>query len=103
MSEQEIESPTPSQVMSVSQSSEGSSISSFVVVNECDESVPNTDSNVDGTPADIPAKSESLAQAGSMSQDELRERVHVLTKENEELKGVLLQNNTLLEVMFMLV
>lgn len=95
-------SPTSSQVMSSSHSSEGSSIGGFVVVDKCDENVPNSDSSEDGKPAEIPAKSESLAQAGSMPQDELVERVHNLTKENEELKGVLLQNNKLLEVMFML-
>jgi len=44
-----------------------------------------------------------LVQAGSIAvpQDELVERVQNLTKENEELKGVIHQNSKLLEVMFM--
>ena len=98
----ECESPASSQVMSSSHSSEGSSIGGFVVVDKCDETVPNPDSSEDGTPAEIAAKTDNLAQAGSVPQVELGERVQNLTKENEELKGVLLQNNKLLEVMFML-
>ena len=95
-------SPVSSQIMSSSQSSEGSSISGYVVVDKCDENVPNSHSSENGKPAEIPAKSESLSQGGSIPQGELVERVQNLTKENEELKGVLLQNNKLLEVMFML-
>ena len=96
---------TPSQVMSSSHSSsEGSSIGGFVVVDNCNGHLPNSDSYEDGKSSEIPAKSENLAQAGSTaeSQDELLERVQNLSKENEELKGVLHQNSKLLEVMFSL-
>lgn len=94
-------SPPPSGEMNSSHSSEGGSITGYVVVNKCDENLQNSDSSENGKQAEIPAKSESLAQAGSMSQDELVDRVQNLTKENEELKGVLLQNNKLLEVMLL--
>ena len=50
---------------------------------------------------EILAKNESLVDPGSVPQDELVERVRNLAKENEELKGVLLQNNKLLEVIEM--
>lgn len=96
---------TPSQVMNSSQSSsEGSSIGGYVVVDKCHEHLPNSDSSEDGKSTEVLAKIESLAQGGSTSvpRDELMERVQNLTKENEELKGVLLQNNKLLEVMFTL-
>lgn len=50
----------------------------------------------------IPANSESLSRGGSMLQDdhELADRVQNLSKENEQLKTVLLQNNELLEKYF---
>ena len=41
---------------------------------------------------------ESPVEAGSVSQKDLIQRVQGLTLENEELKGVLIQNNKLLEV-----
>ena len=104
MATSESEGLTPSQIMSSSQSSsEGGSIGSYVVVNKCNEHLPNSDSCQDGKSSEIPAKSENLSQAGSTAvpQNELMERVQNLTKENEELKGVLHQNSKLLEVMFM--
>ena len=106
MATSESEGLTPSQVMSSSQSSsEGGSIGSYVVVNKCNEHLSNSNSCQDGKSSEIPAKSENLSQAGStctaVPQNELVERVQNLTKENEELKGVLHQNSKLLEVMFM--
>ena len=43
-------------------------------------------------------KNESPMEAGSVFHEDLIQRVQGLTKENEELKGVLIQNNKLLEV-----
>ncbi|XP_068700913.1 golgin subfamily A member 6-like protein 22 [Montipora foliosa] len=43
---------------------------------------------------------ESPVEAGSVSQEDLIQRVQGLTKENEELKGVLIQNNKVLEDYF---
>ena len=96
---------TPSQVMSSSHSSsEGSSIGGFVVVGKCSGNFQNSDSCEDGKSSETSAKSENLAHAGSTaeSQAELMERVQNLSKENEELKGVLHKNSKLLEVMFSL-
>lgn len=96
---------TPSHVMSSSHSSsEGSSIGGFVVVDKCSEHFQNSDNCEDGKSSDISAKSKNLTHAGSTveSQAELMERVQNLSKENEELKGVLHKNNKLLEVMFSL-
>lgn len=97
---------TPSQVMSTCSShssSGGGSIGGYVVVGKCSGHFQNSDSCEEGKSSEIPAKSENLAQAGSTAvpQDELVERVQNLTKENEELKGVIHQNSKLLEVMFM--
>lgn len=94
------ESPASSQMMDSSHSSEGSSITDYVVVAKGDENSHNSNSSENGKPEN-PAKSETLVQAGSMAQDELVERVQSLSKENGELKGVLLQNNKRLEVMFL--
>lgn len=97
---------TPSQVMSTCSShssSGGGSIGGYVVVDKCSEHLQNSDSYEEGKSSEIPSKSENLVQAGSTAvpQDELVERVQNLTKENEELKGVIHQNSKLLEVMFM--
>lgn len=97
---------TPSQVMSTCSShssSGGGSIGGYVVVDKCSEHLQNSDSYEEGKSSEIPSKSENLVQAGStaLPQDELVERVQNLTKENEELKGVIHQNSKLLEVMFM--
>jgi len=96
---------TPSQVMSRSQSSsEGGSIGGFVVVDKCNEHFQHSGSCEDGKSSEILSKSENLSQAGSIAepQCELLERVQNLTKENEELKGVLHKNTKLLEVIFSL-
>ena len=101
----ESESLTTSQVMSTSHSSsEGSSMGGYVVVDKCSEHLQNSDSCEDGKSNEIPAKSENLAHAGSTgeSQAELVDRVQNLSKENDELKGVLQKNSKLLEVMFSL-
>lgn len=87
-----------SPTMSSSHSSEGSI--GFVMVDKSsyDEHSKIPQSNDDGSP-EIPSKSDSLEAGSTLAQDhELVERVQILTKENEELKGVLLQNNKLLEV-----
>ena len=83
--------------MNSSHSSEGSS--SFVVVdkNFCSENSQSFQNSEDGR-HEIPSKSGSLLEAGSAPQGDLVERVQNLTKENEELKGVLFHNNKLLEV-----
>lgn len=95
-------SPLPSSEMNSSHSSEGSSVSGFVVVSKDDGQLLNSDDSKIGKIAEIPGKSESLPQGGSVSQNEheLADRVQNLSKENEQLKGVLLQNNELLEVGF---
>ena len=95
-------SPLPSSEMNSSHSSEGSSVSGFVVVSKDDGQLFNSDDSKIGKIAEIPGKSESLPQGGSESQNEheLADRVQNLSKENEQLKGVLLQNNELLEVGF---
>ena len=85
--------------MNSSHSSEGTS--SFVLVDKslCSENSQLLPSSEDGE-REIQSKSGSLLEAGSAPQDDLVERFQNLTKENEELKGVLLQNNKLLEVIF---
>ncbi|CAH3125327.1 unnamed protein product [Pocillopora meandrina] len=95
-------SPPPSSEMNSSHSSEGSSVSGFVVVSKDDGQLLNSDDSKIGKIAEIPGKSESLPQGGSVSQNEheLADRVQNLSKENEQLKGVLLQNNELLEKYF---
>lgn len=72
------------------------------MVDKCSGHFQNSDSCEEGKSSEIPAKSENLAQAGSTAvpQDELVERVQNLTKENEELKGVIHQNSKLLEEYF---
>ena len=43
-------------------------------------------------------KNESVLEGGSASHNGLLQRIQCLTKENEELKGVLVKNNKVLEV-----
>ena len=93
----------PTLTMNSSHSSEGSSITSFVVV---DESSLDEQSQIsiksEDAKEDIIAKSENSTEGGSAAdQHELVERVQNLAKENEELKGLLLHNNKLLEVSLM--
>lgn len=92
----------PTLTMNSSHSSEGSSITSFVVV---DESSLDEQSQIsiksEDAKEDIIAKSENSTEGGSAAdQHELVERVQNLAKENEELKGLLLHNNNLLEGYF---
>ena len=88
--------------MNSSHSSEGSC--SFVVVDKsfCSENSQPVQCSEDGE-REIQSKSGSPLEAGSAPQDDLLGRVQNLTKENEELKGVLFQNNQLLEVIFIAV
>lgn len=95
-------SPLPSGEMNSSHSSGSSSVSGYVVVAKDEGHLLNLDVSKIGKTTEIPANSESLSQGGSMSQDdhELADRVQNLSKENEQLKTVLLQNNELLEKYF---
>ena len=90
--------------MNSSHSSGSSSVSGYVVVAKDEGHLLNLDGSKIGKTTEIPANSESLSQGGSMSQDdhELADRVQNLSKENEQLKTVLLQNNELLEVRLIL-
>lgn len=83
--------------MNSSHSSEGS----YVLVDNSsnNEHSEISQSREDAKHESLP-KSESMLEGGSEPQGDLMERVQSLTKENEELKGVLLQNNKLLEVIF---
>ncbi|PFX22637.1 hypothetical protein AWC38_SpisGene12827 [Stylophora pistillata] len=95
-------SPLPSGEMNSSHSSGSSSVSGYVVVAKDEGHLLNLDGSKIGKTTEIPANSESLSQGGSMSQNdhELADRVQNLSKENEQLKTVLLQNNELLEKYF---
>ena len=85
-----------SQSLNSSHSSEGSC--SFVVVEKSsplDEKVSQLNAE---DKQEMKLNNESPVEAGSVSQKDLIQRVQGLTLENEELKGVLIQNNKLLEV-----
>ena len=89
---------SPSQSLSSSHSSEGSC--SFVVVEKTSSLDKNAQvSHLNGEEKqEMKLKNESPVEAGSASHEDLIQRVQGLTLENEELKGVLVQNNKLLEV-----
>ncbi|XP_068743619.1 uncharacterized protein [Montipora capricornis] len=91
---------SPSQSLSSSQSSEGSC--SFVVVEKTSSMDKNAQvSQLNGEEKqEVKLKNESPVEAGSASHEDLIQRVQGLTLENEELKGVLVQNNKLLEEYF---
>ena len=93
----------PTLTMNSSHSSEGSSITSYVVVgNSSLDGQSQISIKSEDAKEDIIAKSENSIEGGSATdQHELVERVQNLAKENEELKGVLLVNNKRLEVSLM--
>ncbi|XP_068742920.1 girdin-like isoform X1 [Montipora capricornis] len=87
-----------SQSLNSSDSSEGTC--SFVVVEKIlplDEKVSQLNAE---DKQEMKLNNESPVEAGSVSQEDLIQRVQGLTKENEELKGVLIQNNKVLEDYF---
>ncbi|XP_068742919.1 uncharacterized protein [Montipora capricornis] len=89
---------SPSQSLNSSHSSDGSC--SFVVVENTSSLDENAQvSQLNGEDKqEMMLNNESTVEAGSASHEDLIQRVQRLTQENEKLKGVLIQNNKLLEV-----
>lgn len=89
--------PSSSSSLNSSHSSQGSYV--LVDKSSCDD-ISQMSQNSEHENEEIQPTSESLLNGGSTPRDDLDlvERVQSLTKENEELKGVLLQNNKRLEV-----
>ena len=90
----------PSSSLNTSHSSEGSE--GFVVVDKSsslDENLRVSQTNgEDGV--EMKLQNERVLEGGSASHNGLLKRIQCLTKENDELKSVLVKNNKLLEVRF---
>ena len=90
----------PSSSLNTSLSSEGSE--SFVVLDKSsslDENLRISQTNEEDR-VEMKLKNERVLEGGSSSQNGLLQRIQCLTKENDELKGVLVKNNKVLEVRF---
>ena len=90
----------PSSSLNTSHSSEGSE--GFVVVDESsslDKNLRISQTNGEDR-VEINLQNEKVLEGGSVSHIGLLQRIQCLTKENEELNGVLVKNNKVLEVRF---
>ena len=87
----------PSSSLNTSHSSEG-----FVVVDKSsslDENLRVSQTNGEDR-VEMKLQNERVLKDGSASHNGLLKRIQCLTKENDELKGVLVKNNNVLEVRF---
>ena len=90
----------PSSSLNTSHSSEGSE--SFVVVDKSsslDENLRISRTTGEDR-VEMKLKNERVLEGGSASHNGLLQRIQCLTKENDELKSVLVKNNNVLEVRF---